>query len=174
MLKTVYLPSVSELLSFSHAQALATSRSFGDAELKFPVQRRLVVATPDVKVVDLQPDDLFLILACDGIWDVSDIHTTTASVFELRRHHPTSILTVELRSLGSIQRRGRGRCARTCCQWPSRGRGKLNHELNLASLRVGCSPLICCGFVQCEGQVHCARSIQSGQWRQLDGHRDCF
>jgi serine/threonine protein phosphatase PrpC len=54
----------------SVGQALATSRAFGDAELKFPLQRRLVVSTPDVRVVELGRDDVFLILACDGVWDV--------------------------------------------------------------------------------------------------------
>jgi serine/threonine protein phosphatase PrpC len=29
-----------------------------------------VTACPDVCVMDLHPDDKFLILACDGIWDI--------------------------------------------------------------------------------------------------------
>ena len=62
---------------FCDAQALATSRSFGEAELKFPIQRRLVVAKPDVRVCELRRDDLFLILACDGIWDVCHMRERT-------------------------------------------------------------------------------------------------
>jgi serine/threonine protein phosphatase PrpC len=29
----------------------------------------MITAEPDIRVVDLQTDDRFLILACDGVWD---------------------------------------------------------------------------------------------------------
>ena len=50
------------------------SRSIGDLEYKenasLPPERQAVTAFPDVKEVTLGPSDDFLILACDGIWDV--------------------------------------------------------------------------------------------------------
>ncbi|KAI9907588.1 hypothetical protein PsorP6_004354 [Peronosclerospora sorghi] len=47
---------------------LAVSRAFGDRSLKVPTP--LVSWTPDVARFDVQADDLFVIVACDGIWDV--------------------------------------------------------------------------------------------------------
>lgn len=44
---------------------LAVSRAFGDKPLK-----RYVIATPDVREETLGPDDEFIILASDGLWDV--------------------------------------------------------------------------------------------------------
>jgi serine/threonine protein phosphatase PrpC len=34
------------------------------------IQQPLVISTPDIQVFDIQRDDCFLVLACDGIWDV--------------------------------------------------------------------------------------------------------
>ncbi|KAL4152239.1 hypothetical protein PRNP1_009173 [Phytophthora ramorum] len=47
---------------------LAVSRAFGDRSLKAPTP--LVSCEPEVKRFQVQHDDLFLVLACDGIWDV--------------------------------------------------------------------------------------------------------
>lgn len=47
---------------------LAVSRAFGDRSLKTPTP--LVSCEPDIKRVTVHSDDLFLLLACDGIWDV--------------------------------------------------------------------------------------------------------
>eukprot|EP00440_Ansanella_granifera_P020153 gb/GFBE01021893.1/.p1 GENE.gb/GFBE01021893.1/~~gb/GFBE01021893.1/.p1 ORF type:complete len:449 (+),score=49.29 gb/GFBE01021893.1/:1-1347(+) len=58
---------------------LAVSRAFGDLVLKEPEQYGcsqvspggLVIAEPELRVVELDPSvDRFLVLACDGIWDV--------------------------------------------------------------------------------------------------------
>lgn len=53
---------------------LALSRAIGDFEFKQNVtmtaQDQAVTCNPDVLVVDLKRGDEFLILACDGIWDV--------------------------------------------------------------------------------------------------------
>eukprot|EP00927_Polykrikos_kofoidii_P046081 TRINITY_DN40274_c0_g1_i1.p1 TRINITY_DN40274_c0_g1~~TRINITY_DN40274_c0_g1_i1.p1 ORF type:complete len:865 (+),score=168.48 TRINITY_DN40274_c0_g1_i1:342-2936(+) len=46
---------------------LSTSRSFGDAELKAPDP--IISCTPDVKVVDLTPEDWAVVLASDGVTD---------------------------------------------------------------------------------------------------------
>ncbi|KAF1792530.1 Ribosomal protein S5 domain 2-type fold [Phytophthora cactorum] len=47
---------------------LAVSRAFGDRSLKTPTP--LVSCEPEVKRMSVQNDDLFLVLACDGVWDV--------------------------------------------------------------------------------------------------------
>lgn len=47
---------------------LSTSRSFGDVELKVPVP--LVISEPELTVIDLDPEDWAIVLACDGIFDV--------------------------------------------------------------------------------------------------------
>ena len=54
---------------------LAVSRAFGDFEYKMrtdlSVLQQKVVAEPDISVVERVPDrDDFLLLACDGVWDV--------------------------------------------------------------------------------------------------------
>lgn len=53
---------------------LAVSRALGDFEFKKDQQRgpceQLVSPEPEVTVIERHPHDEFLILACDGIWDV--------------------------------------------------------------------------------------------------------
>jgi serine/threonine protein phosphatase PrpC len=53
---------------------LNLSRSLGDFEYKgnpdLPPERQIITANPDVKSVQLTPQDEFLILACDGVWDI--------------------------------------------------------------------------------------------------------
>lgn len=52
---------------------LALSRAIGDFEFKkkaeLPPEQQIVTAFPDVSEHDITPDDEFLVLACDGIWD---------------------------------------------------------------------------------------------------------
>ncbi|KAK3244079.1 hypothetical protein CYMTET_46294, partial [Cymbomonas tetramitiformis] len=47
---------------------LAVSRAFGDVKLKRPLP--LVSATPEIEVCKLDDEDAFMVLACDGVWDV--------------------------------------------------------------------------------------------------------
>ncbi|KJH51014.1 protein phosphatase 2C [Dictyocaulus viviparus] len=51
---------------------LNLSRAFGDHSYKknlgLPLRDQMITALPDVKVEPLQPDDEFLVVACDGIW----------------------------------------------------------------------------------------------------------
>ncbi|CAE7507378.1 unnamed protein product [Symbiodinium necroappetens] len=53
---------------------LSLSRAVGDLEYKLnpqlPPERQIVTSSPDVRVVPRQPQDEFLMLACDGVWDV--------------------------------------------------------------------------------------------------------
>lgn len=52
---------------------LNLSRSIGDLKYKqmtsIPPAGQMITAEPDIKQVELQDDDEFIILACDGIWD---------------------------------------------------------------------------------------------------------
>lgn len=52
---------------------LNLSRSIGDLKYKqvpgISPARQMITAEPDIKQVELNPDDEFIILACDGIWD---------------------------------------------------------------------------------------------------------
>jgi len=54
--------------------SLAVSRALGDYDYKnvsgLPPTEQLVSAEPDLSVMDRSDEDEFLILACDGVWDV--------------------------------------------------------------------------------------------------------
>ena len=49
---------------------LSCSRTIGDPELKMNPERPILSNQPDTSVVKLQLEDLFIVLACDGVWDV--------------------------------------------------------------------------------------------------------
>ena len=53
---------------------LNLSRSIGDLEYKknnsIPPKDQMISAFPDVKIEELGPRDEFLVLACDGVWDM--------------------------------------------------------------------------------------------------------
>ena len=54
--------------------SLALSRAIGDLEYKrsktLPAHEQIVTAHPEITVTELKEGDEFLIIACDGIWDV--------------------------------------------------------------------------------------------------------
>ncbi|CAD2221540.1 protein phosphatase [Angomonas deanei] len=52
---------------------LSLSRAFGDYAFKdvsLPPEKMAITVVPDVKHVELTPQDEFVIIACDGVWDV--------------------------------------------------------------------------------------------------------
>lgn len=49
---------------------LSTSRAFGDRKLKGVANRDLISAVPEVTAFSLRWEDLFFVVACDGVWDV--------------------------------------------------------------------------------------------------------
>ena len=51
----------SSAIAAKHSNVQATGKS---------AEEQIVTADPDVRVLDLHPEDKFLILACDGIWDM--------------------------------------------------------------------------------------------------------
>jgi len=61
---------------------LAISRAFGDHQLKAPNQHQDIVSNePSVSYIDLTSEDNFLIVACDGLWDVlSDQEAVTVAM----------------------------------------------------------------------------------------------
>lgn len=66
--------------------ALAVSRSMGDRELKVDVKVPLVISMPEMRYLQLSPeDDKVVILGCDGIWDV----LTDQEVVSLLERHTT-------------------------------------------------------------------------------------
>ena len=63
---------------------LSCSRSLGDPELKINAGKPILSSLPEVSQHLLQPDDLFVVVACDGVWDVL---TRPAG----RRHRPPEL-----------------------------------------------------------------------------------
>ena len=55
---------------------LAVTRALGDADCK----PHGVTAEPEISMLDVEPDDEFLIIACDGLWDVMDEAAAVALV----------------------------------------------------------------------------------------------
>lgn len=49
---------------------LSCSRTLGDPELKANPERPILSNQPDTSVTKLLAQDLFVVLACDGVWDV--------------------------------------------------------------------------------------------------------
>mmetsp|Transcript_51517 Transcript_51517/g.122503 ORF Transcript_51517/g.122503 Transcript_51517/m.122503 type:complete len:458 (-) Transcript_51517:69-1442(-) len=74
----VFTPCPATFGGRSMLWGLAVSRAFGDILMKEPqrygcasVTGELVTAMPEVDIYDLNPaEDCFLIMACDGVWDV--------------------------------------------------------------------------------------------------------
>ena len=76
---SVIRETVSDALVFhkiqlSDGNRLATSRAFGDFEYKanqnVDAESQAVVAVPEVTIFERSPEDVALVLGCDGIWDV--------------------------------------------------------------------------------------------------------
>eukprot|EP00735_Rhodelphis_limneticus_P004238 TRINITY_DN15808_c0_g1::TRINITY_DN15808_c0_g1_i1::g.25553::m.25553 TRINITY_DN15808_c0_g1::TRINITY_DN15808_c0_g1_i1::g.25553 ORF type:complete len:353 (+),score=34.28,sp/Q8RXV3/P2C59_ARATH/45.25/2e-63,PP2C/PF00481.16/2.1e-69,PP2C_2/PF13672.1/2.1e-05,SpoIIE/PF07228.7/0.15 TRINITY_DN15808_c0_g1_i1:181-1239(+) len=65
---------------------LAMSRAIGDRSLK-----NYVIATPEVQTYNLTPKDEFLILACDGLWDVMSNQEAVDFVHRMESNDASSI-----------------------------------------------------------------------------------
>lgn len=67
---------------------LNLSRAIGDLEYKepkgLPPEKQIITADPEIKTVELRSGDQFVILACDGIWDVLT-HQQVSLVPEVKR-----------------------------------------------------------------------------------------
>ena len=69
---------------------LSCSRSLGDPELKLNAERPILSNSPDTSVNRVQDDDLFVIMACDGIWDVMSDQQVRVSTHPSRHRIQTS------------------------------------------------------------------------------------
>lgn len=56
---------------------MSCSRTFGDPDLKANADRPILSNQPDLGCQRLTADDLFVVLACDGVWDVLDDQVTS-------------------------------------------------------------------------------------------------
>lgn len=74
VLASMELISGKRIKTFRIDGVLACSRSIGDSDFKMEFHLRpeemAVTCVPDVKCRNLKPTDQFLVLACDGLWDV--------------------------------------------------------------------------------------------------------
>lgn len=65
---------------------LGVARAIGDLSMKqnpaLPAHQQIIIPTPEVEVVQRSPKDEFMILACDGVWDVL---SSDAAVDKVRR-----------------------------------------------------------------------------------------
>jgi len=66
---------------------LSVSRALGDWDMKFPGSPSPLIAEPEFRQMFLTEDDEFLIIGCDGIWDVMSSQEAVSLVRRgLRRH----------------------------------------------------------------------------------------
>ncbi|KAK4786617.1 hypothetical protein SAY86_010450 [Trapa natans] len=77
---------------------LAVTRALGDWEMKLPVgSDSPLIAEPDIQQAVLTEEDEFLIIACDGIWDViSSANAVSLVRRALRRHNDPQQCAAEL------------------------------------------------------------------------------
>eukprot|EP00931_Biecheleriopsis_adriatica_P010297 TRINITY_DN111385_c0_g1_i1.p1 TRINITY_DN111385_c0_g1~~TRINITY_DN111385_c0_g1_i1.p1 ORF type:complete len:296 (+),score=68.68 TRINITY_DN111385_c0_g1_i1:42-890(+) len=62
---------------------LAISRAFGDHQLKAPnFSKDIVSNVPDITSTELTQQDMFVIVACDGLWDVMEDQDSVNLVLE--------------------------------------------------------------------------------------------
>jgi len=88
----VFTPGPANFGGRSVLWGLAVSRAFGDLLMKEPQRYgcsgatgELVTAVPEIHVYDLHPaEDRFLVLACDGVWDVLGDDESVAVCIEHR------------------------------------------------------------------------------------------
>ena len=76
------------------------SRSLGDLEYKntpgLPPERQAVTANPDVKTMMLTPEDHFLVICCDGIWDILSSQECVTFVYDRLQTKPLKQIAEEM------------------------------------------------------------------------------
>lgn len=75
--------------------SLNLSRALGDLEYKqssnLGPEEQMVTAVPEIRRMRLQPGDDFLLLACDGIWDVLTNQEVCSELSSLAHHSRGSL-----------------------------------------------------------------------------------
>mmetsp|Transcript_32297 Transcript_32297/g.55863 ORF Transcript_32297/g.55863 Transcript_32297/m.55863 type:complete len:295 (+) Transcript_32297:2424-3308(+) len=75
------------------------SRSIGDFEyknMKRPASEHMITALPEVRTVELTPQDDFIVLACDGIWDMVTNQQCVDFIYERLRTKALTTIVEEL------------------------------------------------------------------------------
>ncbi|XP_038215727.1 uncharacterized protein LOC119835140 [Zerene cesonia] len=80
---------------------LAVSRAIGDAQYK-----PYVIAKPELGTVDLDGDEDFLVVACDGLWDVVSEDEVALSVYRQIATDPNDLKAVTKRLIVQAKRAG--------------------------------------------------------------------
>jgi len=80
---------------------LSCSRTLGDAELKLNADRPILSNQPDLGCQKIGPEDLFVVLACDGVWDILDDQTVVDIVLENWGNPASAASTIVRRALSS-------------------------------------------------------------------------
>ena len=76
------------------------SRSLGDLEYKsvpnLAPERQAVTAFPDVRTMILTPDDHFLVMCCDGIWDILSSQECVEFIYARKDTKPLKTIAEEI------------------------------------------------------------------------------
>ncbi|CAG9331883.1 unnamed protein product [Blepharisma stoltei] len=80
---------------------LNLSRSIGDLDFKsnedLPPEKQMIISVPDIREMELKDEDNFIILACDGIWDMVTSQEAVEFVNKkLRRKKPVGNIAEDL------------------------------------------------------------------------------
>ncbi|KAJ8561659.1 hypothetical protein ON010_g8019 [Phytophthora cinnamomi] len=90
---------------------LAVSRALGDfsykANTKLPAEQQQVSAEPDIEVQNIDGTEEFLILACDGIWDVMSNDELCAYIRQLMNNGESDLKLIAEEILDNCLRAGR-------------------------------------------------------------------
>ncbi len=80
---------------------LAVSRGFGDIDFKAPHNQGVdfVSAVPYVNTIELTDNDEFLVVACDGLWDVLTYEEAVEFVASQRWNGRSPIQVINIRFL---------------------------------------------------------------------------
>ncbi|CEL95824.1 unnamed protein product [Vitrella brassicaformis CCMP3155] len=82
---------------------LAISRAFGDHQLKAPEREKSLVSNvPDVTAEVVVKGDMFMIVACDGLWDVIDDQTACNLVMEGLEELKKVLPNLDIRMMSEI------------------------------------------------------------------------
>ncbi len=92
---------------------LAVSRSFGDMQFKRQIRQqngtwnvKLVTCNPEFQAIPLTPDDDFIVLACDGLFDVFSNQEVVDAVREQMDKHGNTELACDEIIKQAIEQRG--------------------------------------------------------------------